>query len=303
MKTNFFIAPLLLGLVMMSACQKSSDVTLEINKVETSYTEVGEKDESKIVDNSPTTIASKEFVEQYIAEVTKNNDLIQVKNELKAANTSVAVIAGRSTGLPCGMWPMFNIYMDGNDGSNNFAGYSGWTGGFTLSGGNALMRFCLVPSDVFNFVAGKNFAVLRVSATGNPKAQTIKRYFDNEDKRDASWVQFSSLPPARPYNMNGVTTTNMSGVGNLDMYLDYYPSSGATTYGSFPDFGISYGVFGSLYSTTDRQGWFQTCEEQTNNANWFKLNGQPTTTTAGTPGVDGIMYGYTGTIMQLAKVY
>lgn len=296
-------------LAFLTSCEKNeTNATDAISKIETNYEGTGEKDESKNIDNTPTTIASEELINFYFSKLRDNNDLTRNKNELKSYVDKVGVIKGGSS---CGSYPEFQVWMDGNDGSNNHAWYSGWTGTWYISGGNSYMAFCLVPASKFGYVSGTNYAVLKVTAN-NASSFLIRRFFDCEDKKNASNCKDGNNAAVKEFSFepnDKETTTSMTDRGNFNMCLTYYPDGNASNYTTFPNLGISYGVFGKIYGKT--LGHYVTWEEQTGCINqlYYYENGSvtknPLITVNGSkcPGIENLIWGYCGTDMLISKIY
>jgi hypothetical protein len=296
---------LILMSVFFCSCQKKSDVTQEINKVETVYEGVGEKNEACPKPNpnatlSKTGMATDEFIKSYMLKYEKNQDLTTFKNELKSSSGQVGVIR---SGKNCGAYATLEIWLDDEDDSN-VGWITGWTGDIEYPGGNAHLYFCVVP-DYFNYVTYARFAVLKLSAS-NTYSYTVRRFFDCEDDDNRGWINYNGTK-TKPYAPWGAGTTSMDNRGNFDMYLMYYPydqrKSGATVVNSYPSFGFSYGVFGNMGSWN---GELQTTEEHDGNINQCYKDGARSTTTvsgiSGVPGVDDLIYGYTGTNMFFRKI-
>lgn len=108
--------------IIFSSCNENTyeleqqSITDEIDKIETIYEGTDKKDETKINDNTPTSLASQDFIDKYMSSIYENRDLTLNKNELKSGAGQVGVISNGS----CGNYPVFEIWMDGNDGSNKY---------------------------------------------------------------------------------------------------------------------------------------------------------------------------------------
>jgi hypothetical protein len=138
----------------------------------------------------------------------------------------------------CGSMPEYDVFFDNED-SRNANRRGGWIGA-TESGGNTLLRLCGVDGTIFEPAAaeGARFALVALSNTCPTGFTRFDRYHDNEDNRPASW---DTAPSGSPTDTVGSANTNMA-------FCVATGSNAGVANSSFPNIGVSYGVFGGRTS-------------------------------------------------------
>lgn len=144
----------------------------------------------------------------------------------------VGVIAG-SAG--CGSLPAYDVFLDNED-NRNANNRGGWIGA-TVSNRNTLFKLCGVDGRQFSPAAwaGANFAVVSLAKNCPDGLTRFDRFHDNEDQRAASWDNAPNGSPT--HTVQPEKNTNMAfcvGTG----------TNQAVPNSSFPNLGVSYGVFG-----------------------------------------------------------
>ncbi|MFN8208099.1 MAG: hypothetical protein U0T82_11915 [Bacteroidales bacterium] len=167
----------------------------------------------------------------------------------------------------CGSYQEVDVFLDCEDDSPSST-TSGWVGDNTVDANkNVMLRFCAVPCNNFvpytypYAVLRLGFQVLPTDSYGSVTYQ-LKRKWDTEDNNNKNAFYYTgtpdpNLPPEWP-NVND---------GNWLLYFLMYKGNPS---GTFPYFGISYGVFGTIADASQR-GYVRTDDEDNNNANWMRL--------------------------------
>lgn len=156
---------------------------------------------------------------------------------------------------------ILTIHMDDED-NNNANSRSGWIGA-TTSTNNTTFRFCRVPGGLFRALSTTNlvqnhYAVLKLGTICPNGSVEFTRHFDNEDRNNKN-------------SSSGGIAPNVSD-SNTTLVFCLFRSSGSTM-SSFPNLGISYGVFAtSTFSQALRTGYAYTDDEDRNNKNSFSAN-------------------------------
>lgn len=177
------------------------------------------------------------------------------------AYDDVGVIATGST-CPGGV-AAIEIHMDDED-KDNANSRGGWIGA-TISDRNTTFRFCRVSGTLFKALSVLNYpnnhyAVLSLGSVCPGGSVPFSRYFDNEDDTggNANWSRGDIYP-------------NFSRE-NTRLYFCLFRSSGDTM-SSFPDIGMSYGVFAaSGFSKALAEGYVHTDDQDKNNANSYSAD-------------------------------
>jgi hypothetical protein len=161
---------------------------------------------------------------------------------LNAGNfTSVGVIPETTAcfSTPYQPLPLVTMHMDDEDRRNNNA-RSGWIGA-TTSNGNTTWRFCKL-SGVGGMLplswgsTDANYAVLQLGATCPSGARSIRRWQDNEDRRNANGSSGNTYPNVNVRGRNWYT------------YYCHFDAGKAGADGlmsAFPWLSFKYGVFAS----------------------------------------------------------
>lgn len=278
MKNSKYIIPFLfsisIGLLLIS-CEKEdlslvnegntvendANYTIEqIEKAQYCYDYISSNNKNVDYDKYETS-ASSDYI-KLIKEKLEYNEPIK-KTLLKAlGEQSVGVLKNGS----CGTYHELRIFMDNED--NRPASKSfGWTGSSYIDGDkNIWLKFCVVP-DAFSNSSRGGFAVLNLgfkfknTSSDKFEQQFIERYFDNEDnsnknRYESTW-DGDNLGVLWPNTMDR----------NTKLIFRYY-DKGKYDHG-FPDYGISYGVFGTLDGFSQK-GYLYTDDEDSSNANWCR---------------------------------
>jgi hypothetical protein len=293
----------------MTACKKNekeTDVSRELEKIETTWDGISQKDEKGTAPKIET-VASDKILNEIRARVQQQyNDYIAkagTNPHTERLGNYVGVI--KTSGTPgsdgCNGYDELEINMDCEDNNTKtgwldidpyFGGTSpdytsyrpdGWT-----IGGNVSLRFCLVPGDNFHpfleSVGGTfgKYAVLRVTTNFLHDAHEVARRFDNEDRRNLNSAyirrggQTINVEGVSADNDNSVYRTYIDGNSYLSFHVfhdvrDGGIPPGVTPISDYPDFGgLSYGVFGgSIAPRSLGIGLLKVDDEDNNNANLY----------------------------------
>jgi hypothetical protein len=170
----------------------------------------------------------------------------------------VGVIQGGSS---CGTYSRHEVYLDNED-SRNANNRSGWIGQI-VSDKNTRFRFCAVDGTLFTAAAnaGANFALVSFSPSCPSGFTRFDRYHDNEDNRPQS----SDTAPS------GSPTTTIGSAKNTNMAFCVANGLASIPNSTFPNLGISYGVFGGRNVRTSpwvlARGGLHLDDEDNRNAN------------------------------------
>lgn len=258
---------LILNIFLLVGCQQNdiienfqdeSSISDLVEKIETSY----ETGMSKIENIWKEGDIKEES--DFPGKFTAKLDIPSTTQRKATFEDYVGVIKGQ--GQSCGSYSELEIYMDCEDSSNKNSSW-GWIGAIdnSASGGNALLRFCLVPKRLFSSSKHGDYAVLSFSTD---KKNTIDRYFDNEDSNNKNRVYLNGRQLNR---VNGrffsEITLNGSFAQDTNTWMSFLVYRQDKTNGAneFPNLGFSYGVMGTLPGFD--QGGIYTDEEDKNNTN------------------------------------
>lgn len=167
-----------------------------------------------------------------------------------------------STSCPAGA-ALSEIGMDDED-SHNTNSRWGWLGA-NVSDSNTLFRFCRVDGTLFAPLSSANvvanhYALLKMGAACPPGSMEFSRSFDNEDDNNKNWHTGDIYP-------------NQSG-SNTRLYFCLF-RYGPPTMATFPNLGISYGVFAaSNFSQSLAAGYMHTDDEDDGNANGYSASSE-----------------------------
>lgn len=200
----------------------------------------------------------------------------ELGSELDVAEDEVASLAGVfdvgivpevGYGCPAGSDEIRIRMDDEDDGNANQQG--GWIGKTRSDGqhANTLFVFCKVDGDLFRPLSTASnasnmrddYAVLKLGTTCPSGSQEIWRRFDNEDDSN------------RNYSI-GVISPNISNSYGTKLFfcLFRYAPAGVSTMPSFPDLGLSYGVFApGDFNRGIWLGYVRTDDEDDSNANSY----------------------------------
>lgn len=155
---------------------------------------------------------------------------------------------------------LIRIFMDDED-RRNANNRSGWIGA-TISNSNTTFVFCRVDGTAFTSMPGA-YVVLLLSGQCPVGASPFTREFDNEDGPNTN-SEYTS--------MGGGIYPSTSDRYRTKLAFCSMPAAAGST-GTFPDLGISYGVFAAgNFPGALATGWFHTDDEDDNNTNRFYYN-------------------------------
>ncbi|MCX7985324.1 MAG: hypothetical protein N2662_00095 [Bacteroidales bacterium] len=298
MKKKLYLFTIITFFLTYCTKQEEQNITKEIEKIETAYKEGDTKIETFLQpgENKIETFASEEVKDQIRRTLEKNNS--KKTTYLKAFSRLAGVIANGS----CGTFSTIEIFMDCED-TRNSSSTGGWTGSCGLPGGrNAYLKFCIVDAYYFTHIIGINYAILHLGGNIPGGVSAIVRYFDNEDDDNINWAYLDGkeIPKGTWYGQSWFEY-------NTRMGFLYYPSVNAFGNSSFPNLGISYGVFGSIGAN---RGYIHTDDEDSRNSNWCfkyvynKNNGTYTKTDINDQTtIDNIIQVGGNTTLYMSKIY
>lgn len=252
----------------LSLASNTNDVTSSIDKLEYSYVDGN----SKIETDSTDSTVKKEFQapSRYLATI---KHLSEDRNGSKKSVMAVSSLVGTRVGViadyvtSTGGYDVLEIHMDCEDSNPNNV-KSGWIGANTVDK-NVTLKLCLVPKSLFSSYKYAQYAVLSLDYGYQ---NMIERKFDNEDSGTQNWTNLNGtrLSSDAIYNQlgNGIQQDI-----NTTLCFLVYDQNTETGMESFPDLGISYGVFGSTAENRSK-GYIITDDEDSNNANqcWYNWN-------------------------------
>lgn len=162
----------------------------------------------------------------------------------------------------CGSMEEFDVFFDNED-RRNANNRGGWIGA-TQSGSNTLLRLCGVQGQGFEAAAaqGARFAVVALANVCPAGFTRFDRLHDNEDNNTTSW---DTTPTGSPTDTVGsAKNTNMA-------FCVATGSSTGVANNTFPNLGVSYGVFGGRTTTLSTwaldRGYIHMDDEDNNNQN------------------------------------
>lgn len=265
-KTFLGVWSIFLVLVMiLPSCKKENSspdnmITKEIAKIETMYKEGDVKVETFLMpgESKTETIASDEIVLNILKTLERPN----TEFSKRTLGTRVGVI--KEIDQSCGIYDLLEITMDCED-SGNATTYHYWKGDNYVNG-NVILRFCLVPTSVFQSSKYYKYAVLDLYGGDDHR---IVRVFDNEDGSNINSVKLNgTILSASQISAQLGGGIIQNGNTQLTFYVyEQDPQNGAET---FPDLGMPYGVIG-YFNDSFAKGWIHTDDEDTRNINreWY----------------------------------
>jgi hypothetical protein len=262
---------------MFQACKQEDKIvevkpvglTAAIEKIETAYQEGAIKIETPHAEGSdqketiaPLSLQKQVRLRLLYHQKAFENRYLAARN--LNANYPVGVIPAIDA-CPAGS-EKIKFFMDNQDGGNS--GKTGWTGAWTVDGnGNSWHTLCVVDGAKFKFITMNVSTQYLVVRLGNFKTAYMEPrvwnvHMDNEDDNNKNVISEGDFNP-NVQNQYGTT-------------LQFWAIAGKDTPGAsqdlvFPDFGFSYGVFGTFTSPVvggaSGVGSLKTDDENKNNAN------------------------------------
>jgi hypothetical protein len=301
-RVKTFLGGLTCLALSMSACQKNNDhggLTSELEKIETIWDGVSEKNEQDVSAAKKESLASPQVLRSIQENIQKRFDhyLSQGSGRpvTELLGNWVGVLKSNWSTGGCNGYDVLEVFMDCEDNNARTAYMSNYPGTYRphwTVDGNLNMRFCIVPGNEFhdfpatNIPGQQNFyAVLRVTTQRLPDASEVGRHFDNEDRRNANSVKLTYgniRTPGRngqvgnPYNNwsdddNSIYSTFINQNTDLSCHVFGNTNDGSHPYmTSFPVLnGLSYGVFGTPFVSGDDAGLFVDDEDNRNATTWY----------------------------------
>lgn len=177
---------------------------------------------------------------------------------VKAGTFDIGIIP-ETESCPTGS-ELIRIFMDDED-TRNRNSRSGWIGA-TISNRNTTFIFCRVDGSAFTSMPGA-YVVLLLSGQCPAGASPFTRRFDNQDGSNTNEVWTS---------MGGGIYPSTSDSNYTTLVFCSMPATAGST-GTFPDLGISYGVFAAGdFPSALATGWFHTDDEDDSNDNYFSYS-------------------------------
>ena len=236
--------------------ENKTDITSEINKVETIYIEGCEKIEtmykegcSKIETKVPDYI-----IEGNIASFKKKVEANRNRKSKNSYENYVGVIQNGS----CAGYDYLELFIDAEDHNcsthfitdvthNSYAGH--WYGSNSIDNrGNVHLRFCLVPKSFFQKYLYKNYAVLNIGGSTPSGAEEVFSRIDAEDHDCFSRFKLNGISKGwagHAYGDLNLTEINSKGNMYLGFWFFEHNGTGMTSFHNFTN--MTYGVFGNLY--------------------------------------------------------
>jgi hypothetical protein len=295
-KTNVsLLLSFCLGTVALEGCKleelnvpsETAGLTTAIEKIETAYYDGAVKIERGEVDELETN-ASPELMSEV------RSKLLDYQRSFVSR---YKVARNLSEGYPVGVIPELDVcpagsekikfFMDNQDNGNTMK--SGWTGAWSVDGnGNSWHTLCTVYGGAFKFMTLNTYTQYLVVRLGNNKTTFMEPrvwnvYMDNEDNNNKNVLAAGDFSP-NSMDKNG---TN----------LQFWAIAGKSAPGvnqdtEFPNFGFSYGVFGTFSSPVvgglNGTGMFKTDDENNNNANQLYSVDWVTNLVSGATSVQGL---------------
>jgi hypothetical protein len=207
-----------------------------------------------------------------------------VEASSNSTDYSVGVIP--SNGSCPGGTVTLKIRMDDEDDDNENRN-GGWKGAISQDHSGTLFQFCKVNGTQFKPLATTDnsrnyYAVLKLGGSCPLNSYGFSRYFDNEDDDNANWSEGNIHP----------NTCD----SNTRLYFCLF-KFGSSTMTSFPNLGMSYGVFAaSFFSKAIQVGYVYTDDEDDDNENSYSA--PPSIA----PAAKSIISDGSNTTLKLAKV-
>jgi hypothetical protein len=213
---------------------------------------------------------------------------LSAKPALAAAGPYDVGILRGSNGCPVGsasVWIMID-----NEDRRNANNRGGWQGA-SVSTGNTQFEFCVVNGGFFSNLDQPYMVLSFNRSTCPPGAQRIMRHFDSENNRPITNTNFSD-----PFMLIPDPISR-----DIDLYFCVFPGGGFS--GSFPNFGVQYGVFAPAnFRYAIQAGFFYLDDEDSGNTNhWIDQFNQQSGTGADRNFWD-ILNGGVNTGMDVARV-
>lgn len=279
-------------IVLLTNCKKEkaeSNVTDQINKIETKLKPNDTKIENQIIGIAKNETDAPAEYKESIKNALENSFS---KITQKSAGTLVGVLKNAST---CGSYRELQVYMDCEDYKPNSNKSAGCPSNSYIDGnGNINLYFCVVDGTNFQSVHAGSYAVLKLDANSPSSSNKIvKRYFDNQDTNNWQWIIDNGT-----FISAGTTIGDCTFGQNTLLSFYYFPVSPIETGTTFPDLGISYCALGAINGHVN--GWISSDDEDSSNANWATY--WDGTTTNNITNMPGIFDGGRNTTLYITQI-
>lgn len=265
--------------------ENKTDITSEINKVETIYTEGCDKIETMYKEgcSKVETKAPDYIIEENIASFKKK---VEAKRNRKSRNSYENYVGVIQNGS-CAGYDFIELFIDAEDHNcsthfisnpreSSYAGH--WHGSNSIDNNskNVHLRFCLVPKSFFQKYRYKDYAVLNIGGSTPFGAEEVFSRIDAEDHNCISRFKLNDISKGWAGHAYGdLNPTEIDSKGN--MYLGFWffehNGTGMTSFHNFTN--MTYGVFGNLYpGEYNRTGgiWI---DAEDNNSNSYVVPSPP----------------------------
>ncbi|MCQ2229404.1 MAG: hypothetical protein MJZ13_06620 [Bacteroidales bacterium] len=250
--------------------------------------------------------------DEYMALITERLSNIRANKSFANYSTDAYVgVIKTDKKLGCGKYDEIEIRYDCENGHSNNTHSSGYKGLWDVRQ-NITMRFCLVHNGCFgntyNSYGVINFYKNEKSPNWEPRSNVsmLEVHMDAEDHHDERTVmkyidkQKNTIEEKKDFG-----TVHIDKNGNLNFELIVYLGDGSH-YGSFPDLGFEYGVFGTIFNEFEKDygdyyGHVHSDDEDNNNANTICIKGGKSIKNL-TPSYEGVIHMGRNTDFYLTKV-